>query len=264
MRLLLVRRRRLAVDTARARYAEYKKQQAETAKKNTQETDGKSERATQQQDSVNDTVLVDLPGVNVTPSGIQMEDDPLADLRANTAQSRRLVTTLVIGAATILMWLTWHNVLPALGFLERWPLWQSSREVTDSIKNESGMVEFRSREVPDPVTISDLVLAILVGVVGLVAARDLPGLLELAVLKRLPLESSIRYAITTLGSYLLIFLGLFIACRLVGLRWQQIQWMGHCLDIWVGVWAARNVRQFRRWNHTFVRTPNSRGGHCHN
>ena len=231
MRLLLVRRRRLAVETARARYAEYKKQQAEAAEaqKNAQETDGKSERAAQLQDSDNETVLVDLPGVSVTPNGIQMEDDPLADLRANTAQSRRLVTTFVIGAAVILMWFTWHNVLPALGFLERWPLWQSSREVTESVRNESGMVEFRSREEPDPVTIADLILAILVGVVGLVAARDLPGLLELAVLKRLPLESSIRYAITTLGSYLLIFLGLFIACRLVGLRWQQIQWMATAL-----------------------------------
>ena len=69
----------------------------------------------------------------------------------------------------------------------------------------------------------------MIAIAGFVAARDLPGMLELSILKRLPLEDSVRYAITTLSKYALVFIGLFVACRLVGLRWQQIQWMATAL-----------------------------------
>jgi potassium efflux system protein len=41
----------------------------------------------------------------------------------------------------------------------------------------------------------------------------------------------VRYAITKLGSYLIVLLGIFIAFRYVGLRWNQIQWMATALTL---------------------------------
>ena len=226
MRLILVHRRKLSMERARERYAAFQQKEQEEAAAPSEE--GASQTADEML-TASKRVIADLPGVRVTAGGIVVEEDPLADLRANTAQSRRLTTTLVVGAGIVLVWLTWHNVLPALGFLENWPLWNSSREIVETVMSEDGLEEKSIREVIDPVTIADLVLALFVAAVGFVAARDLPGLLELAILKRLPLENSIRYAITTLSKYGLVFVGLFVACRLVGLRWQQIQWMATAL-----------------------------------
>ena len=48
-------------------------------------------------------------------------------------------------------------------------------------------------------------------------------------LQRLPLENSVRYAIATLGKYLILLLGMFVAFGCVGLRWSQIQWMATAL-----------------------------------
>lgn len=240
MRLLLVHRRRLAVERARKRYAEYQRQREEeaaaaAAAEAAAAREDAADKTTQLAEQIPKTVkseervIANLPGVSVTSAGLVMEDDPLADLRANTEQSRRLVGSLLIGAAVIMLWMTWHNVLPALGFLERWPLWSSSREVVQTFTNESGLTETRTREEVDPITIADVFLACFVAIVGSIAARDLPGLLELAVLQRLPLEKSVRYAITTISSYVVISIGLFAACALLGLHWEQIKWMATAL-----------------------------------
>lgn len=156
-------------------------------------------------------------------------DDALGDLSLQTSQTRRLLSTLMIGTALISLWIIWADVLPALDFLERWPIWSSTTQVTESITTESGDVQSRTRDVSVPTTVVDLLLAVLIAALTLVAAQNLPGLLEIAVLQRLPLEASIRYAITTLGSYIIMLVGLIAACHLVGLRWTQIQWMATAL-----------------------------------
>jgi potassium efflux system protein len=134
------------------------------------------------------------------------------------------VGTILLGS-----WFTWNNVLPALGFLERWPIWTSTQSISESYTDEAGKLRVRSRDVADPITVADLAFAILIGVVTLAAARNVPGLMEIALLQRLPLDNSVRYAISTLAKYLIIMLGLFVAFRVVGLRWSQIQWIATAL-----------------------------------
>ena len=48
-------------------------------------------------------------------------------------------------------------------------------------------------------------------------------------MQRLPLDASIRYAITSLTSYGIVLLGLVIGCHCIGLRWSQIQWLATAL-----------------------------------
>ncbi len=235
MRLLLVHRRRLSIEAARLRYAEYQRKIAEEAKEQekkkalAEQGDGDAQPESSESAAQVRSLIADLPGVSVTSDGIVMEDDPLGDLRSNSAQSRRLVTTLLSGATVVLIWLTWRDVIPALSFFDRWPLWNSTRVVTDVVTNDAELSEIRTHEEAVPVTIPDLMFAFLALTLGTVAARDLPGLLELAILKRLPLENSVRYAITTISSYAIFFVGLFVACRSVGLKWEQIQWMATAL-----------------------------------
>ena len=63
----------------------------------------------------------------------------------------------------------------------------------------------------------------------MVAFRNIPGLLEIAVLQRLPLETSARYAVTTLASYAIILVGVVMGAGSLGLRWNQIQWLATAL-----------------------------------
>ena len=216
MRLLLVHRRKLSIEQARARYEEFARKQAnadEAGEVQPQNTLGNQ----------------NLPGVGVTADGIAVEEDPLADLRANTAQSRRLLSTVLFGAAIIVGWMIWNDILPAFGFLESWPLWNSRQQVAEVVTNDRGLREISTSEILDPVTVPDIVISVLIAGISLVSARDLPGLLEIAVLKRLPLENSVRYAITTLARYAIAMMGLIFACRWAGLHWQQVQWMATAL-----------------------------------
>ena len=83
--------------------------------------------------------------------------------------------------------------------------------------------------IEDSVTLSDLALAILIVVVTVVVFRNGPGLLEMSVLQQLPFDASVRYAITTLVSYVIVMVGTIAACSTIGLQWSQIQWLATAL-----------------------------------
>ena len=62
----------------------------------------------------------------------------------------------------------------------------------------------------------------------------LPVPLEIAVLQRLPLESSVRYAITTLVSYVIVALGVVISCSTVGISWSSVQLIVAAIGVGLG------------------------------
>ena len=79
------------------------------------------------------------------------------------------------------------------------------------------------------VTLADVGLAAIIACVTFVAARNAPGLIEISILRRLPLDNSVRYAITTLASYAIVLVGVIVGCNTIGLRWSQIQWLATAL-----------------------------------
>jgi potassium efflux system protein len=81
----------------------------------------------------------------------------------------------------------------------------------------------------DTVTLANLALAILIVVITFVVFRNGPGLLEMSVLQQLPFDASVRYAITTLFSYVIVMIGTIAACSTIGLQWSQIQWLATAL-----------------------------------
>ena len=78
-------------------------------------------------------------------------------------------------------------------------------------------------------TLADILLAIVFGLIVLVAARNLPALLELALLQRLPLDSGSRYAISTIVRYLILIVGVSVVSGALGLSWQKVQWLAAAL-----------------------------------
>jgi potassium efflux system protein len=85
-----------------------------------------------------------------------------------------------------------------------------------------------------PVTLANLLLAIPAAVMTIVAAKNLPGLLEIALLQHLPLENAVRYAITSISRYTILMLGIAMTFNSLGVRWASVQWLVAALGVGLG------------------------------
>ncbi|MFH1923545.1 MAG: mechanosensitive ion channel domain-containing protein [Planctomycetota bacterium] len=215
LRLLLVRRRAISIQQARERRA------AEVASRE------------QSADSA-----------QLGPNQVVPIEEMQPDVAANTEQSQRLIQTGLIAASFIGMWLIWVNVLPALRILEEWPVWTTTVTATA----ETNAVRGPARTLAQPqgseaavtataqpvdvlrtVTVADIGLAILIGIVTFVCARNIPGLMEISLLQRLPLDMSIRYAVTSITSYAIVLLGVILAFNAISVGWSKVQWLATAL-----------------------------------
>ncbi|MCA8923806.1 MAG: mechanosensitive ion channel, partial [Planctomycetes bacterium] len=79
------------------------------------------------------------------------------------------------------------------------------------------------------VTLADLGLALLLIGVTILVSRNLPGLLEFLLLRRLPLNSAGRYATSTMLRYLIVMIGMGMAFGAIGIGWSQVQWLAAAL-----------------------------------
>ena len=159
-------------------------------------------------------------------------EPPQADLKTHSDQIQRLVGTGLVAATLIGLWCVWSDVVPALGFLDRFPLWTTTVAVTEAAAgaaDSAGETLVTATERVMTVTLADVGLAVIIACVTFVAARNAPGLIEISVLRRLPLDNSVRYAITTLASYAIILVGVIVGSKTIGLRWSQIQWLATAL-----------------------------------
>ncbi len=167
------------------------------------------------------------------------------ELSAHSAQTQRLLATGMFTISLVGLWLIWSTVLPALSMLDRFSYEiETTQEVAKSeMPSPTGMptgaaaeggeteVNADSNEKVATRKITPLTIAFagLILVLTLVFARDIPGLMEMTILQRLPLEPSIRYAITSLTSYAIVMGGIIWAFSSVGLQWSQIQWLATAL-----------------------------------
>ena len=158
------------------------------------------------------------------------EGKPL-DLDAVNQQTRRLLRAGLGVVAALGAWVIWSEVLPALSILEEISVW--SQAVT--IDGQDSVV---------PVTLANLLLALVVVAVTIVASRNVPGLMEIALLEHLNLETGSRYAVNTLTRYSLIAVGAISAFGIVGWNWSQIQWLVAALGVGLGFGLQEIVANF--------------------
>lgn len=167
------------------------------------------------------------------------DDEPLPmpeveelDFNGLSEQAKRLVQVSYLFAAVFGLWWIWAAILPAFDFLNQVTLPLSASETVDGV----------SKEVP--VTLSDLVAAVILGAITVLAARNLPGLLEITLLQRLQLEPGARYAITTLSQYLIVGVGVIAGFSTIGLQWSSIQWLVAALGVGLGFGLQEIVANF--------------------
>ncbi len=154
------------------------------------------------------------------------------DLAAINIQTRRLVEHSLALAGLFAVWLIWADVLPALGFLNRVEVWKTTANVTESVVAPDGTT--RTAVKTEAVTLAHLGLAIIVFAATIIAAKNIPGLLEIALLQHLPVDAGVRYAVATVSRYLLTIFGVVFTCNAVGLGWSKVQWLVAAVSVGLG------------------------------
>jgi potassium efflux system protein len=95
-----------------------------------------------------------------------------------------------------------------------------------------------------PVTLADVLLAMFVAAVTLVASRNLPGLMEIAVLQHIELEPGSRYTINSLLRYAVFTIGVITVFSIIGWNWSRIQWLVAALSVGLGFGLQEIVANF--------------------
>jgi len=145
-------------------------------------------------------------------------DIPEIDLATVKEQSLRLFKTAVVLVTLVSLFGIWADVLPALGVFDR-ELWQSHVTI-------GGEEQLRS------ITIASVLLALLTAAVCFVGAANLPGFLEVTFLKGL--DPGTRYAVATMGQYILGAIGIVVALQALGVAWSHVQWLVAALGVGLG------------------------------
>ena len=163
-------------------------------------------------------------------SGEPVDDDSsseptvgLSDINEQTHQLLGLVTccAFLVGSSLI-----WVEIMPALELLDRVALWPKPFTML-----EEGFK-------PDPLkyvlTLGQLALASLIALATTAAARNVPGLMEITVLRHLKLDSGARYAIDALTRYVITATGAAMTLSHVGIGWSNVQWLVAAMTVGLG------------------------------
>jgi potassium efflux system protein len=143
----------------------------------------------------------------------------LADINDQTSRMLRVMASV---GTLLALYLIWIDVLPALGILGKIELWENTLAAKpDDITKVW-------------VTAADLMLAFLIGALTLVASRNVPGLMEIVVLQRLPLDAGARYAASTVSRYLIVLTGFLLGFRAIGIGWSSVQWLVAAVTVGLG------------------------------
>ncbi|MGL9733956.1 MAG: miniconductance mechanosensitive channel MscM [Symbiopectobacterium sp.] len=193
-RWMLIQRRRIAFDRAKQRRAEILAQR----------TRGEEESCILVETSSSDTI-----------------EDPVVDLDTISAKSLQLVRSILTLIALVSVIVLWSEIHSAFSFLENINLW----EVTSTVKGVDKV---------QPITLGAVLISILIFSITTQVVRNLPALLELALLQHLDLSPGSGYAIITVSKYMLMLIGCLVGFSFIGIEWSQLQWLVAALTVGLG------------------------------
>lgn len=150
--------------------------------------------------------------------------EPVVTLTDINLQTRKLLRMAVFAALLIGLWLIWIEVLPALKVFRRVVLWPHPFQILDAITPPAA----------GTLTLGDGILALVIAFVTFAAGRNVPGLLEVTVLRRLTLDAGARYAVTAVSKYVITVIGVVVAFGQLGIGWSQVQWLVAAVSVGLG------------------------------
>ena len=147
-----------------------------------------------------------------------LEEVDVAELKEQTLELLRMSMVLIFAVG---LWVIWAEVLPAFRVFDKVGLWDHTVMV-DGVETLS------------EITLSNLLMSMVIVVFTILAARNLPGFLEIAILQRLPVDQGTRYAVRTLSLYAITSMGIAFAFNAIGIGWSSVQWLVAALTVGLG------------------------------
>ena len=155
------------------------------------------------------------------------------DLATINIQTRRLIEYALAAACALVMWCAWIDVLPALGNLNA-KVWTTTVNVIEEQPLPDGRKQVHNFDTLREITLADLGLAAIILATTMIAAKNIPGLLEMAVLQHLPFDAGARYAVATVFRYAIFLIGVLLCCSTLGVSWAKVQWFVAAMGVGLG------------------------------
>lgn len=156
------------------------------------------------------------------------------DVTTMTRQSSKLLRTAIFLGFAALLWLIWSSLFPALSIFD-------SFEIRHF---ETGRLDENGEAIIQIVSLWDILQALVILGLTFIAARNLPGFLEIFVLNRLGVDAGTRYAVTTVLGYIIVGAGVIIGFNQFGLQWEQFKWIATGLSVGIGFGLQKIIANF--------------------
>jgi potassium efflux system protein len=148
-------------------------------------------------------------------------EEPTLDIEQVNQQSLRLIRLALLGLFIVCLYWVWSDLISVFAYLDNITLY----EYTSGTGAAMSMV---------PISLGDLLGALVIVSITFVLAGNLPGLLEVLVLSRLNLAQGSAYATTTLLSYVIAGVGFVSTLSTLGVSWDKLQWLVAALSVGLG------------------------------
>lgn len=160
-------------------------------------------------------------------------DTSRIDVTTMTRQTSKLLQMAVLLFFATLLWFIWSSLVPALSIFDGFEVWSyKTGNVTEGVEEVLA------------VSLWDVLQSFVILGLTFIAARNLPGFLEIFVLNRVGVDAGTRYAVTTVLGYIIIAIGIFIGFNQLGLQWSQLRWIVTGLSVGIGFGLQKIIANF--------------------
>ena len=180
----------------------------------------------QQQQQEGGQQSVDLEG--------QVIQEEKLDIDVISQQTQKLLSVTLLLMGILGIWIIWAETLPALGMFREVQLWKVSQQITETVEAADGTTHVSDVTKYQYITLSHLGMAVLLAFLTFVAVRNVPGLLEITILERLPIDAGGRFAVTAITRYAMTVGGVVAAFAQLGIGWSQVQWLVAAISVGLG------------------------------
>ena len=158
---------------------------------------------------------------------IDLQNESGMDITDVSRQARELTGVIFLIVVGLILLGIWQYLLPATKILERVELWRITVGTA---------VEF--------VTARDLLLSLVAFAITFFSVRNIPGMLELLLLQRLPLDAGARYAVASILRYILLVVGVIFALGFLKIPWSNYSWLVAAISVGLGFGLQEIVANF--------------------
>lgn len=148
-------------------------------------------------------------------------NERLFDISTLNAQTLTILNVLILLGLAFGSWIIWRDTLPAFSILEQVVLWEHH-------------VTLDGQTSAKPITLTNLIIAIIYVAVALITVRNLAGVVELILFRHLEIEAGSRYAIIQLSKYAILTITFLASTSELGGNWAQLQWLIAALGVGLG------------------------------